>query len=110
MGTSSTTIPPPMISTLDEFENIIKKHKKVVVDFTASWCGPCKKIAPFFEELASKNRQIQFVKVDVDENEDAARSSGVRAMPTFHFYRDGVKVDEMQGANDKELQIKVQKL
>jgi len=108
--TSSTQIPPMLVETLGDFNALIKIHKKVVVDFTASWCGPCKKIAPFFVELAEKNRQIQFVKVDVDENEETAKECAVRAMPTFHFYKDGVKVDELQGADPKKLEEKVKSL
>lgn len=84
--------------------------KLVVVDFTASWCGPCRFIAPYFEELAEENPDVEFVKVDVDDAEDVAGECGISAMPTFQFYKGGVKIDEMRGANKEGLATKVAKL
>mmetsp|Transcript_30473 Transcript_30473/g.66984 ORF Transcript_30473/g.66984 Transcript_30473/m.66984 type:complete len:105 (+) Transcript_30473:98-412(+) len=85
------------------------KTKLVVVDFTASWCGPCQMIAPVFEKMASENPDITFVKVDVDEADDVAAECGIQAMPTFQFYKDGSKVDEFRGANTAQLQALVAK-
>ncbi len=76
---------------------------QVVVDFTATWCGPCKTIAPYFEELSAKFPDIEFVKIDVDELEDLAAECGISAMPTFHVYSNGVKVAEMTGADKDKL-------
>lgn len=75
--------------------------KLVVVDFTATWCGPCKQIAPEFVKLSEKpeNKNVIFLKVDVDEAEDVSSYCGVNCMPTFIFYKNGVKVDEFSGAN-----------
>jgi thioredoxin len=81
--------------------------KLVVVDFTASWCGPCKKIAPFFDELSTKYPNAAFLKVDVDECTDTAQTNGVTAMPTFVFFRNKTKVDRMQGADTATLESKV---
>lgn len=81
--------------------------KLVVVDFTASWCGPCKRIAPFFEELSSKYPRAVFLKVDVDECADTAAAHGVSAMPTFIFFRNKTKVDRIQGADTAALEAKV---
>ena len=74
-----------------------------VVDFTASWCGPCKKIGPFFEELAAKYPDVVFVKIDVDDLDDVAAECGISAMPTFQLYSNGVKVQEMTGADNDKL-------
>jgi thioredoxin 1 len=63
-----------MISTKEEFDAALKDagSKLVVVDFTASWCGPCQQIAPVFKELAQENKDVVFLKVDVDENKVSA--------------------------------------
>lgn len=77
---------------------------------TLNRCGPCRFIAPYFEELAEKNPDVEFVKVDVDDAEDVAGECGISAMPTFQFYKGGVKIDEMRGANKEGLATKVAKL
>ncbi|XP_043916977.1 thioredoxin-like isoform X2 [Protopterus annectens] len=86
------------------------KNDAVVVDFTASWCGPCRNIAPCFEELSQQYPNIKFVKVDVDEASDVAADCGVTAMPTFHFYKNGKKVKDFCGANKEMLQKAVEEL
>ena len=81
--------------------------KLVVVDFTATWCGPCQRIAPEFAKMAEDNPDCVFVKVDVDENEDVAQEQGVSAMPTFMYFKNGKKVDELVGASIDQLKAKV---
>lgn len=81
--------------------------KPVIVDFTASWCGPCKLIAPVFEELANATLGCIFVKVDVDEASDVSGEAGVRAMPTFMKYKNGAKADEFSGADPAKLKAMV---
>uniref|UniRef100_A0A8C5CMG3 Thioredoxin n=1 Tax=Gadus morhua TaxID=8049 RepID=A0A8C5CMG3_GADMO len=76
----------------------------VVVDFTASWCGPCKVIGPKF---VVKNRNVVFLKVDVDEAADVAAHYEVNCMPTFLFFKNGEKIDNFAGANHILLEQKV---
>ena len=66
--------------------------KLVVVDFFATWCGPCKAIAPFIADLEPQMENVVFLKVDVDEAEDAAVEYDISAMPTFKFIKNGVAV------------------
>ncbi|EAA11972.3 AGAP005462-PA [Anopheles gambiae str. PEST] len=83
--------------------------KLVVVDFTATWCGPCRNIAPLFEQLPTKYPKAVFLKVDVDKCAETAATQGVSAMPTFIFYRARTKIDRLQGADINGLEAKIQK-
>ena len=66
-------------------------------------------IGPFFEELSGKYTNLQFIKVDVDENDQASSEAGVSAMPSFFVYKDGKKCDELVGASKEKLEALVQK-
>ncbi|XP_071315813.1 thioredoxin b [Trachinotus anak] len=99
------------VSDLDEFKAILKEAggKLVVVDFTATWCGPCKQIGPKFVMLSEKAEynNVVFLKVDVDEASDVSEHCGIKCMPTFHFYKNGKLVHEFSGANGELLAKKL---
>ena len=78
-------------------------------DFTATWCGPCQRVAPAFAKMADDYPDAVFVKVDVDENSEVAELCGISAMPTFQFYKGGKKVDEFSGADSEKLKAMVEK-
>lgn len=81
--------------------------KLIVVDFTAAWCMPCQRIAPFFEEMAGKYAQAVFLKVDVNKCEETAALQGVSVMPTFIFYKNKIKIDKIQGSSPANLEEKI---
>ncbi|KAF6728258.1 Thioredoxin [Oryzias melastigma] len=99
------------VDQLDEFKKILAESgdKLVVVDFTATWCGPCKQIAPLYKAMSEKpeNNNVIFLKVDVDEADDISRECEIKCMPTFHFYKGGKKVDDFSGANVATLEEKL---
>lgn len=103
---------PEQVSDLQSFLTILKTSGKklVVVDFHATWCGPCLAIAPFYEQLATRyTGRARFLKVDVDAAEDVARHCSIRAMPTFHMYLQGRLVSEFSGADQGRLVADVEK-
>uniref|UniRef100_A0A0A9WXZ7 Thioredoxin n=1 Tax=Lygus hesperus TaxID=30085 RepID=A0A0A9WXZ7_LYGHE len=75
----------------------------VVIDFYATWCGPCKMIAPKLEELAQAHPEIVFLKVDVDECEDVAAAYEISVMPTFVFIKEKKKLTSFSGSNFDKL-------
>lgn len=84
--------------------------KPMVVDFSAVWCGPCKAISPYFDELSSVYPSVMFLKVDVDNLPSVAQTYGVRAMPTFMAFKSGNKVDELVGADKNKLKEMIDRL
>jgi len=99
-----------MIKSMEEFKKHIGGSALTVVDFTASWCGPCQRIAPIFAALSEEFGDVVFLKVDVDELPDITEMAGVQAMPTFHWYKNGNKIEEMVGADPNQLKANIQKL
>jgi thiol-disulfide isomerase/thioredoxin len=99
------------VSDDEEFTALLSSagSKLVVVDFNATWCGPCQKIHPVFIQLAHKFPQALFLGVDVDRCRETAMQQGVTAMPTFILYRNRVRVDQIKGAHAQELEEKIRR-
>ncbi|KAJ3123090.1 Hsp90 cochaperone, partial [Physocladia obscura] len=87
------------IHSEDEFSKYVNNSKLTLVDFTATWCGPCKAVAPRFEALSSEYGNVNFLKVDVDDQKSIAATYEVSAMPTFMFFKNGEQLDQVVGAD-----------
>ena len=88
--------------TSENFESLKNGAQPLVVDFWATWCGPCRMVGPVISELAEEyNGRIVVGKCDVEENEDLAMEFGIRNIPTILFIKGGQIVDKMVGAQSK---------
>lgn len=83
-------------ATNDNFHDLTKEGY-VLVDFFATWCGPCKMLGPVLEEIASTRSEVKIVKVDIDEAMDIARSFGIMSVPTMILFKDGKEVSKKTG-------------
>jgi thioredoxin 1 len=88
--------------TSENFESLKNGEQPLVVDFWATWCGPCRMVGPVISELAEEyNGRIVVGKCDVEENEDLAMEFGIRNIPTILFIKGGQVVDKIVGAQAK---------
>ena len=97
-----------VVAHLDKnnFETEVLKNKGVVlVDFYATWCGPCKMTGPIIDQLAEEVKTVKFVKVDVDQNQELSSQYQVFSIPTFLIFKDGQVVSQFVGAQSKEVFI-----
>lgn len=91
------------IITAENFENeVLKSEKTVLLDFWATWCGPCQMIAPIIHEIAEENPQYVVGKVNVDEQPQLASRFGIVSIPTLIVFKDGKVINQMVGVRPKE--------
>lgn len=96
-----------IILTSENFENeVLKSDKNVLVDFWASWCGPCKMLAPTIEAIAEENHSFRVGKVNVDDEPDLAGAFGISSIPTLILFKDGKAADMMVGLRSKDEIVK----
>ena len=88
--------------TKENFESLKNGDKPFVIDFWATWCGPCRMVGPILSKLAAKYEgQVVLGKCDVEENEDLATEFGIRNIPTILFYKNGQLFDKIVGAQSE---------
>lgn len=84
--------------TKENFEaEVLHSAKPVLLDFWATWCGPCRMLAPILEELSGQHPELKIVKVDVDENRDLALQYGIESIPTLLVFKGGQMADRSVG-------------
>ncbi|KAI5261248.1 DUF1000-domain-containing protein [Aureobasidium subglaciale] len=101
------------IESAQQFSSLLSSSRIVVTDFYADWCGPCKAIAPFYEQLASsltRPGQITFTKVNTDNHKDITQTYSITAMPTFMVFKNGRETQRIRGADPKALDAAVKSL
>ncbi len=92
-----------IVITADNFEEeVLKSEKTVLVDFWATWCGPCRMLAPVIEEISEEKQDIKVCKIDVDEEPELAAEYGIQSIPTLIVFKDGKAVNKSIGVIPKD--------
>ena len=90
------------VTTKNFEDEVLKSDKTVLIDFWASWCGPCRMVSPLVDELAEEHPEYKFCKVNVDEEEPLAIKFGIMSIPTLIVFKNGTEAAKQIGALPKE--------
>lgn len=98
-----STSTPSKGLTLKQFKELVSSEKMVLIDFYATWCGPCKEMGPIIKQITKEYAgKIKVVKVDVDQNSALTKQLGISSIPTLHLYKGGTQVWKKTGFTDKK--------
>ena len=111
----ATVVDTTIIASTDNVRSItsinqIPREGNVVIDFYATWCGPCKKLGPLFSKLSNEYLTVSFLKVDSDEAEDLCKHYEVSALPTVLFIKNGEVVSIIKGFNENKIISELQEI
>ncbi len=99
------------ISDSEFKQQVLESAEPVLVDFWATWCAPCRAIAPVVEELAARHKgKLKVAKVNIDDNQDTPQQYGIRSIPTLLVFKNGQVVDQIVGANKAKIEAAVAKV
>jgi thioredoxin 1 len=98
------------IDEVNSFDNYIKNNNMVVVVFSASFCKPCREIYPYVEEIANTNKDIVFIKVDIENGSEISDKFSIQSIPHFKFFKNGSEVGSFTGANNQSILDAIAKL
>ncbi len=87
---------------IKEFDELKNSETTLIVDFFATWCGPCKMLAPELEELCEEHKDVNVLSIDVDKFPELAGKFNIRVVPTMIFFRKGEKFNQVSGYMDKD--------
>lgn len=92
-------------------KEVLESSEPVLVDFWATWCAPCRAIAPTVEDLATRHKgKLKVMKVNIDDNQDTPQQYGIRSIPTLLLFRNGQVVEQIVGANKAKIEAAVAKV
>ena len=98
------------IDEVNSFDNYIKNNNMVVVVFSASFCKPCREIYPYVEEIADTNKDIVFIKVDIENGSEISGKFSIQSIPHFKFFKNESEVGSFTGANNQSILDAIAKL